>query len=800
MNDDPKENPPKLPSLLEGLDFGVVLIDRDLKILWLNHPMERLFDVRKSDAQGLDAFTFVRQFIIPRIVDSGTFGEKVLGSIASGTSLSTMECQLIPTSGGVIWIEYSGQVIEQGPFKGMRIDVYQDITLKILLQRELERHLGHLGEVIEGRNAELTKVSERLRNEMVERIRAEQELLRERDFRASLINSSPAFFVALDGRGRILMMNTPMLQSLGYKEPVTGMDFISTFVPAEEQERVRTSLEGSLESGTPFVMEYAVLSSDGRRIPCEWHHRSIVKPDGTLDFHLAVGIDIRERLTVEEALRRSEALYRTIFENTLAATVILKRDGTIFRANAEFGRVYGYERDIGGGRRIQELFPLEERERLVQLLNTVGTDKKEGPRYGEFRFLDAKGDQRDVILSAARIPDTGDLVVSLLDITERKSAERTREEYSRHLFIMNQLISAISTADTLEESLNLLLEKTLVLLGLDAGAVYLSERHGTAATMMTQRGMPDWLSGSMRRISTSEIPYRIPFIEKRPLYLKKDVTGLFAAALIPFLSKTESIGAFYVISGTRERFTEHERKILESISSEIGSLIHRNMLQRELEDLNSQANLYLDIMVHDINNANTISLMYAELLMEELEGERRELAKKLQAGIRRSIGIIENVSTIRRIREGERRLGRQRLDPVIRGVIDAFPDAKIAYAGTDAQVIADDLLGEIFANLISNSLKFGGPDTEIAISIRELDGDVEVSVEDNGPGIPDDLKKIVFRRFERGVSDRVKGSGLGLYICSMLVDRYGGKIWAEDRISGSSEQGLAIRFRLKKAV
>ncbi len=79
-------------------------------------------------------------------------------------------------------------------------------------------------------------------------------------------------------------------------------------------------------------------------------------------------------------------------------------------------------------------------------------------------------------------------------------------------------------------------------------------------------------------------------------------------------------------------------------------------------------------------------------------------------------------------------------------------------------------------------MKFGGPDVEIVISVREEGDAVMVTVADTGPGIPpDDLKSRIFERYQRGETKK-SGKGLGLYIVWMLVERYGGSILVGDRI------------------
>jgi signal transduction histidine kinase len=74
----------------------------------------------------------------------------------------------------------------------------------------------------------------------------------------------------------------------------------------------------------------------------------------------------------------------------------------------------------------------------------------------------------------------------------------------------------------------------------------------------------------------------------------------------------------------------------------------------------------------------------------------------------------------------------------------------------------------------------------------------EVSISDNGPGIPDELKAKLFRRFQRWTT-RAQGKGLGLYITKMLVERFGGKACVEDRIPGDHTKGSKFIILLPAA-
>jgi len=220
-------------------------------------------------------------------------------------------------------------------------------------------------------------------------------------------------------------------------------------------------------------------------------------------------------------------------------------------------------------------------------------------------------------------------------------------------------------------------------------------------------------------------------------------------------------------------------------------------LNRQLEEAEREANLYLDILTHDIGNTENVANLYADLLIESLEGEAAGYVKKLQRSVQKSIEILGTVSTIRRIHQASPELKETELDRVIRGAIEVFPTSAIHYTGTGRQVRADDLLPVVFNNLIGNAIKHGGPDVEIAVRVEEVNGGVQVSVEDTGPGVPDEDKEAIFHRYEQ--HKRGVGEGLGLYLVQIPVERYGGRVWAEDRVPDCPGEGAAFRFTLKKA-
>ncbi len=218
---------------------------------------------------------------------------------------------------------------------------------------------------------------------------------------------------------------------------------------------------------------------------------------------------------------------------------------------------------------------------------------------------------------------------------------------------------------------------------------------------------------------------------------------------------------------------------------------------RNLKEARNEANLYLDILTHDIGNTENVANLYADLLLGMLSGDAAVYLEKLKRSIDKSIEILGTVSKIRRIHSGTPELKPVDLDTVIREELGHYPEGIIRYTGSAYPVLVDDLLPEVFSNLIGNAVKHGGPGVAVTIRTEDAGDFVRVSVEDTGPGVPDDQKEEIFHRYEQ--KKRGVGEGLGLYLVQILVERYGGKVWVEDRMPGRPDAGAAFVFTLKKS-
>lgn len=210
---------------------------------------------------------------------------------------------------------------------------------------------------------------------------------------------------------------------------------------------------------------------------------------------------------------------------------------------------------------------------------------------------------------------------------------------------------------------------------------------------------------------------------------------------------------------------------------------------------------YIHTVSHDLRAPLTIILGQAEILERALQragldGLQRRSAEAIVTAARRMNVMIQDLVDSARLESGQIRLQTQPVD--LRAYVgDLLERAKPALAVGRVRVempadlppvLADpNRLERVFTNVIGNALKYSPPETEVLVTAKRVDGEVEISVTDRGVGIaPEDLPHI-FERFYRakGVR-RGEGLGLGLYIAKMLVEAHGGRIWVKSELGKGS--------------
>jgi PAS domain S-box-containing protein len=134
--------------------------------------------------------------------------------------------------------------------------------------------------------------------------------------------------------------------------------------------------------------------------------------------------EIAERKRIEEALRKSEQKYRTVFENTGNPTILVDEDTTITMVNTKFEKICGYSKEeIEDIRSWPDFFEINDQNKMKEFHHMKRTDPNGTPPQCEGSFISKQGNVRDVILNFSVIPGSRKSVITLLDVTERKKLE-----------------------------------------------------------------------------------------------------------------------------------------------------------------------------------------------------------------------------------------------------------------------------------------------------------------------------------------------------------------------------------------
>jgi light-regulated signal transduction histidine kinase (bacteriophytochrome) len=215
--------------------------------------------------------------------------------------------------------------------------------------------------------------------------------------------------------------------------------------------------------------------------------------------------------------------------------------------------------------------------------------------------------------------------------------------------------------------------------------------------------------------------------------------------------------------------------------------------REELERVNRGLEEFAHVASHDLQEPLRMVHSYSQLLVRRLgkdvSAEQRKYAEFIQQGVKRMENLIGDLLTYSRtVYAAPEAVGQASLDEALDRALAAVQTSMDQSGATISRERLPTVRGDaaqfahVFQNLLSNSLKYRKPDKRPEIRIRTVHVEDEwtISVQDNGIGFEPRQAQNVFGLFKRlHRDDEYPGTGLGLAICKRIVERYGGRIWAE---------------------
>ena len=200
--------------------------------------------------------------------------------------------------------------------------------------------------------------------------------------------------------------------------------------------------------------------------------------------------------------------------------------------------------------------------------------------------------------------------------------------------------------------------------------------------------------------------------------------------------------------------------------------------EERIRRMNKHLSLINKILRHDLKNNATIICGYLDLYRESGD---KELLDKIEKRLELCSELIDTVREVEEAILSGEGLSTVNLSEILEREVEKIKDKVSinAVIPENITVRADDMLSSVFENILLNSVFHNDKEEKkVWVTVNRKDGWVEVRIADNGPGIPDDIKKEIFEEGFKG--ERTGRTGLGLYLVKTLMEKYGGSVSVED--------------------
>jgi Na+/proline symporter/nitrogen-specific signal transduction histidine kinase len=249
---------------------------------------------------------------------------------------------------------------------------------------------------------------------------------------------------------------------------------------------------------------------------------------------------------------------------------------------------------------------------------------------------------------------------------------------------------------------------------------------------------------------------------------------------------------------------EEKSRELERATAE---LREANERLRELDRLKDD---FMSTVSHELRTPLTSIRAFSEMLFDDPEieiNERKRFLGIIVSETGRLTRLINQILDLAKLEAGRAEWTTIAVDlaEIVRESAESmgqiFRDKGVALTldvpAAGAVVLGDrDRLTQVIINLLSNAHKFVAEGSgEVRVSVRREDKAIRVAVADNGPGVPDDERETIFEKFRQGgsvLTDKPRGTGLGLPISRQIIEYFGGSLWVESDPGG----GATFYFKL----
>jgi len=540
------------------------------------------------------------------------------------------------------------------------------------------------------------------------------------------------------------------------------------------------------------TLELEHIRKDGSTIWCEVALSLRWKEENQPVGFQGVTRDLTEYRQACEGLLLATERWQKTFDAMDSLVAVLDREHRIVQANRAMREVFADRQVIGAP--CYELFHGTD----APLANCVSCSLFNSGKAAHIELQESHLGNRWFSVYAYPITDHNGSITQVVhvmrDITERKTANALlRESEAKFRSMFEGAVTGIAFSDMsgkLAES-NSALQEMLGYTG--------EELRGMCFSDFTH---PDDLASDIKYFEEMVAGKRDSYrIEKR--YVRKDeqvVWGLLGVSVVREFSGEPRFCIAMVEDITERKRAQMELQQRARDLAELNARLERS--NRDLEDFTYSVS-------HDLQEPLRKVSAFGQFLLEDCADELSDTGKdhlrRMQDAVERMNGLIRHLLNLSRIGTCGGEFVAVDAHVLVQEVLDTLSPlvqecgAEIIVADELPWVKADPVqMGRVLQNLIGNALKFHSPERapRVVIDGRVTEGEVLVSIADNGIGIGERYRERIFGVFKRlHGRDQYEGDGVGLALCAKIIGRHGGRIWVESEVG----KGSTFYFTLPQA-